>query len=831
MFNVRSRENAAGRGWTSLGRHGIHQVTARFMDSKLVQPVWSRRWTGLLTGMAFLLGRAMILEELSPFAVAFFAVVYFLRRESLFWVGSALFLGSLMSVEPQSGFILAQMAVFYCCEKGLEAFERSELSYAPVTVLFSAFSVNLFAYSLQSGLSWFNLMMAVIESVLAVILTLVFLQAIPLLTFSRKNHRIKNEEMICMVILLASVMTGTVGWVISSVSVEHVLSRYLVLLLALVGGAPMGALVGVITGLILSLADVKAIPQMSVLAFAGMLAGLLKEGKRLGAAMGMLIGSTILAMYMGDQRDVVLSVLESTVAVVLFFLTPNGIVHMLARFIPGTQEHTRTQHDYAKRIRDITADRVEQFSEVFRQLAASFKQFAHEGESMKRDEDVSHFMNEIARKSCSSCWKRKQCWDEKFYRTYTFMAEMMGAIEDNPTIGKKDIRGDWRQACVKTEQIMELMKRQYEVYKHDMHWKKQIYDSRRLVADQLSGVSKVMQDLAREIKREGQALYIQEEQIRTALEQLGLSIHGIEVIQLDEGNVEIEVVHQYTRGYDECRKIIAPLLSDVLKENIVVKKEQLAPDGGGYSIVTFGSARGYEIDTGIAGAAKGGGLLSGDSFNITELGNGKFAVAVSDGMGNGERAKLESSGALSILQQFLQSGMDEQLAIKSVNSVLLLRSADEMYTTIDLALIDMYSAQTTFLKIGSTPSFVKRGNEIITIMANNLPVGILQEIDVDLVSVQLLPGDILIIMTDGIYDAPGPAVNKELWMKRIIQDIKAETPQDIADCLLETVVRHHHGDIIDDMTVVVTRIEKYKPEWSTVRWNVLPRVERPKTVS
>jgi len=312
---------------------------------------------------------------------------------------------------------------------------------------------------------------------------------------------------------------------------------------------------------------------------------------------------------------------------------------------------------------------------------------------------------------------------------------------------------------------------------------------------------------------------------------LGLSIQGIDVIQLDEGNVEIEVVHQYTRGYDECRKIIAPLLSDILKENIVVKSEQLAPEGGGYSIVTFGSAKAYEIDTGIAGAAKGGGLLSGDSFNISELGSGKFAVAVSDGMGNGERAKLESSGALAILQQFLQSGMDEQLAIKSVNSVLLLRSADEMYTTIDLALIDMYTAQTTFLKIGSTPSFIRRGNEIITIMANNLPVGILQDIDVDLVSIQLLPDDVLIIMTDGIYDTPGPAVNKELWMKRIIQNIQADTPQDIADCLLETVVRHQHGDIVDDMTVIVTRIEKYKPEWSTVRWNVLPRVERPKTVS
>lgn len=66
--------------------------------------------------------------------------------------------------------------------------------------------------------------------------------------------------------------------------------------------------------------------------------------------------------------------------------------------------------------------------------------------------------------------------------------------------------------------------------------------------------------------------------------------------------------------------------------------------------------------------------MSGDSFSTVELGNGTFAVALSDGMGNGERARMESSAALNILEQLLQSGMDEKLAIKSVNSVLMLRS-------------------------------------------------------------------------------------------------------------------------------------------------------------
>lgn len=222
--------------------------------------------------------------------------------------------------------------------------------------------------------------------------------------------------------------------------------------------------------------------------------------------------------------------------------------------------------------------------------------------------------------------------------------------------------------------------------------------------------------------------------------------------------------------------------------------------------------------------------MSGDSFSTVELGNGTFAVALSDGMGNGERARMESSAALNILEQLLQSGMDEKLAIKSVNSVLMLRP-EEMYATVDMALIDEYTAETTFMKIGSTPSFIKRGQEVIQVSASNLPIGIIKDIEVDLVTVQLQPGDILIMMTDGIYDAPGYAVNKELWMKRLIQEIDTDDPQDLADCLLESVIRYQQHEILDDMTVVVGKVEHFRPEWATLRVPGINRMERPRTVS
>ncbi|WP_223069020.1 stage II sporulation protein E [Paenibacillus caui] len=797
---------------------------------RTVRFITANKWGMLLTLIGFLLGKATILNELTPFPAAFFAVIAFMRRDLILPVFGSILIGSLFGVQNHFLTVLCEMVMILLMKKGMETFERSELSYAPIMVFTSTFFVNLFEAVIGPSLTWYALTMAVMDAVLSFVLTLVFIQAVPVFTYRKKNIHLRNEEILCLIILLASVMTGAVGWSVYGLSIEHIMSRYLILLFALVGGAPLGASVGVVTGLILSLADMSAVYQMSLLAFSGMLAGMLREGKRWAVGFGMLLGSSILSIYLSGPGDIMNSTWETCAAVMLFLLTPKTLLSLIARYVPGTQDHSRSQHEYARRIRDITAERVTQFSQVFKQLSRSFVQVTGSSEIAKRGEELDHFMNAAAEGACATCFRKGQCWDSKFYQTYKYMTEMMSAIEENPNFGKEDFPAKWHKICSKTDQVLAVMKREYDLYQHDMHWKRQIYDSRQLVAEQLSGVSQVMEDLAKEIKREGQEMSHQEEQIREALEQMGLSIHSVDIISLDHGNVEIEIVHNYTKGYDECRKIIAPLLSDILSEQIAVVNET-SGFREGMQTVTFGSAKTFEITTGVAGAAKGGDLLSGDSFSAAQLGNGKFAVALSDGMGNGERAKLESSTALGILEQLLQSGMDETLAIKSVNSVLMLRSPDEVYATVDMAIIDEYSARTTFLKIGSSPSFIKRGSEVIPVTASNLPVGIIQDIEVDLVTLKLHPGDTLIMMTDGIYDAPGHAINKELWMKRLIMEMEGDDPQEMADCLLESVIRYQKNQIDDDMTVVVAKVNHHMPKWSTLHIPGVQRMDRPRTVS
>jgi stage II sporulation protein E len=248
------------------------------------------------------------------------------------------------------------------------------------------------------------------------------------------------------------------------------------------------------------------------------------------------------------------------------------------------------------------------------------------------------------------------------------------------------------------------------------------------------------------------------------------------------------------------------------------------------AVITLGSAQRYELKTGVATAAKGGGFVSGDSYCYMNLGTGKYAVAISDGMGNGGRAQDESHAALRLLRRLLQAGMNEERTVEMVNSILSLRSSDEMFATIDLALVDLNTAQARFMKIGSTPGFIKRGKEVLLLTASNLPIGILNEIDIEPIEMQLMPGDLIILFTDGIYDAPGHSIDKDALLKRLVSEIETKDPQDFADCLLERVIRYYEGQVEDDMTVVISKVEKHAPEWSTIRLPGTTRIQRPQPV-
>ncbi|PTM54803.1 stage II sporulation protein E [Desmospora activa] len=804
------------RQWALFNSAMIRPFASLFSGQSMVTR-WSRilgQGSVPIAVMGFLLGRAMIMDTVSPFAIAYLGVVLHLCRRQWPLAMAALVAGAATLGATQAAWIAGSLIWLLLIHKGFQWVGKGQINYAPFTVLLTGVGAHLFQLQLAGWTSYAGLM-AGVDVLLSFLLTFIFVQSLPFFTQRRQKASLRHEEIICLVILVGSVVTGTLGWSIGDLSVVHVVSRYLILILALVGGGMLGASVGVVTGMILTLADTAAIIQISLLAFAGLLAGLFREGKRWGVAVGFLLGTSILSLYGSGTAQVWTSLQETVLAVLLFLITPPTITRAIARLVPGTAENETAQQEYVRRLRDVTAAKVEQFTELFSEMARSFRDEA--ARSHESDEGhMNQFINGVMEKSCQSCHLYRQCWEKNFVSTYRGITDLMALVELKGTDQSIKVPRSWSDHCIKGEKVLSHIQEGYDSYERDLVWRNRMKETRRLVSEQLEGVSEVMAEFAEEIRHETQVMAAQEEQIHQALEELGLSIQRVEIFNLEEGKVEIEVSMPHEDGLDECRKLVAPLLTEILGEPITVQRKVVQGRSAG-AVITLGSAQRFQVKTGVAGAAKGGNWLSGDSYCYMNVGTGKYAVAVSDGMGNGNRAQEESSAALQLLRRLLQSGMKEEKAVETINSILSLRSTDEMFATIDLAMVDLNSARSRFLKIGSTPGFVKRGNDVHMVSAGNPPLGILRDIEVEPVDYQLETGDLLVMVTDGIYDAPRHAANKEACMKRLIGEIDTKDPQGFADCLLEKVIRHHGGEIDDDMTVVVAKVERHVPEWSTIR--------------
>lgn len=761
--------------------------------------------------IALLLGRAVILYHISPFALAFLATAWFTKQKHLWLIFLFVCGGAFTYSLGHAAFVLLSAILFFTFAKAF--LHRAYKKRIFFIVFLSSVMTRVFLFSISNQITPLEWMHLCVEALLTIVLLLIFMQSIPLLVHKTYQPAINSEEMICLIILFASVLTGLIGWTMYGIALENVFSRYIVISLAFVGGAAVGSTVGVVTGLILSLANILNVYEMSLLAFSGLMGGLLQEGRKHGASFGLLIGTVLVGVY-GETTTLTITLMESMGAIILFYLTPTSWLITLAKYIPGTSEHTNEEKQYVQKIRDVTAQRVERFSSVFAALSESFIQSTEGKKEQNEQIETDYFLSKVTEKSCQQCFMKERCWQKNFNETYELMDELKEGLLVNEELDAT-ITHRFENYCVKSKKVMEVMAKEVDLLKVNKQLKKQVTESKKIVADQLQGVSEVMDSFAKEMVEERQRHEKQELQIIRAMKQLDIHLEKLEIYQLDKGDIDLTMTVVFYEYHGEGAKLIAPVLTDILREPIVVTEEEISPFPNGVSVLTFSSQRKFQVDTGYALAAKGGGLISGDSHTIMELGKGKFALAISDGMGNGLRAREESEETLRLLESILQSGISEQVAIKSINSILALRTTDEIFATLDLAMINLHNATLRFLKIGSSPSFIKRGKEVIQLTGNNLPIGIIEHVELDTIRTTLKAGDMLIMMSDGLYDGPKHVVQHDKWLERKIREMKTEEPQEIADLLIEEVVRGDFGVIHDDMTVIVAKITHAQPKWAT----------------
>ena len=176
-------------------------------------------------------------------------------------------------------------------------------------------------------------------------------------------------------------------------------------------------------------------------------------------------------------------------------------------------------------------------------------------------------------------------------------------------------------------------------------------------------------------------------------------------------------------------------------------------------------------------------------------------------MGSGDKACSDSTMVVELMQKFLEAGFQMEMAIQMINSALLTGEENSNMSTLDLCSIDLYSGECRFVKVGSSSSYIKRQHLVDRISAGNLPMGIFQKPDMEIVSRKLMDGDYVIMVSDGILDALSQGIGEDM-LPEIIGNSNLENPGEIASSVLNFCIRQCKGHIRDDMTVLVIGIWK-----------------------
>ena len=256
-------------------------------------------------------------------------------------------------------------------------------------------------------------------------------------------------------------------------------------------------------------------------------------------------------------------------------------------------------------------------------------------------------------------------------------------------------------------------------------------------------------------------------------------------------------------------KKIERVLNKVLQEKMTLQKKQIATRSDeDISTYTFMSSDLYNLKVGIARAKKHDSPVSGDTSLQTKLNDGKYLLAISDGMGSGPEARKSSKIAIKMLERMLMSGFKKDVSVKMINSTLSANNEEDMYATLDILILDLYQGNIEFIKNGACPTYIKRNKEVELINSISLPTGIINDIDLVVYDKDIRDGDIIVMCSDGIIESNSEYLHKELWLKYFLEELETDDVQQIADLIISEAIDNDYGKEKDDMTVIVAKVNK-----------------------
>lgn len=637
------------------------------------------------------------------------------------------------------------------------------------------------------------------------------------------------EEVMGTSLLLAITISSFGKLSIFGFSVKNVLSILIVLILGWKNGVLVGATGGITIGVVLGIIGGSEPLMIAVYAVSGMVAGLLNKFGRIGVVVGFIIGNVIIAYAANGNSIPLIMFQEVLIASIGLLAVPKNIeiniedLYGKTKLLPETTgRNLEENQDTIYKLNSIS-DAIFDMAESYQEAAATI--LTDEELKIQEKSNIEIFLDEF-RQNLDGL-EDNMLYEDMCNPSDELMEDIFNALIEKDVISEKDFinilakhnnyivgfENTNNQAKEDVYRIVKAINYSYRTCRINFIWKKKMDESKKNVSSQLKGVSEAISKMAGEIEQKEEDIFAdKKEEIKKILEQKDITITDINIKQEKSGKYIVDV---YTNICDEIEgtkcniKKICKILTKVFNEPMVMQNQEcglrMQKDMCKFTYISDDK---FTAQIGIAKSTKAGSPVSGDSNLHIKLNDGKYLLAISDGMGSGPEAMKSSKIAIKMLERLLTAGFDKDVSLKLINSTLVANTKDDMYATLDIEILDLFNGNMEFIKNSACPTYVKRNGEVQLLKSIALPTGILNNVDLVVYDYDLQDGDILVMCSDGIIDSNKEYLNKQVWLKYLLEDIESTDAQKIADIIIGEAIDNDFGVQKDDMTVMVAKIKK-----------------------
>ena len=772
----------------SGGQHRLTAIRSAVEAGQLDRRFLTAARCGIFLTLGLIMSSARILEGRAPFGVAMVACA----GSGLAGVSSLLgaALGYLLGGSLDWGirYLAAAVLVYTMAFVFHELrISRAEL-FMPtaaglvmlLTGLLGSFYVPASGMALAAGLF--------LETVLAFGAAYFFRAALVDELLSTENAELRHSVSV-MIMTACALMPFSRILLFDTISLGRFFALVLVMTSAMKGGMLTGAAVGTVLGLAMDVSHGGAPFYAMAYSVSGLLSGVFGKHGRLLFVLSFILASAMSVACVWNEELYLSALFETFCASVFFMVLPASLLNQIGLMLQGMERGSGESS-----LRRFAARRVKRLSEAYGEL---FEIVRRKAEEPCNDENVARIFDRAADEVCVRCKNKNLCWNAEYIDTLSAMNDATHAMLANGSLAVEDLPGYFREKCIGLGAFVSAVNGELRGLAYRRHLRTRLSENRSVAWAQYTDVSQVLGRVAEELGSPSGADSAAERRLIRYLRSLDIDAQA--AVYRDGGGrlhavIESGRLSPLTREEDYLEK-----LSAVVGVRLCQPE---TPDADSARLNLL-EAEPLAVSVGIASLKKRGESVSGDKGSYFKTDAGVLCVLLSDGMGCGDEAARDSAEVISILEKFLRSGVDPAVAMKILNSVMLLRGGGSWgFATVDLMCVDLFSGETCFYKYGAAPSYVKSGRSIRRIKGETLAAGLSTEqgIAPDTVRMRLRPGSLALIASDGVL-----ADAEDAWLKAMLEtdyeDMKA-----LARAVLKEAEKRY--GVTDDMTVLTIRVEE-----------------------